>query len=510
MMPDKPKDVQLKLPRLIDIPTLATALGVSDRHIRRLVFDGRIPYVKWDHLVRFDEDEVTEWLQGCRRGQSAAATGTAGRQHLRGVVGPPSGHPGSVPQPWAAGALTSDCDKRGRSMTRRRDFGSVRQLSSVRWQARYILPAGERVTAPRTFATKAEAGRWLAATDTDRSRGLWVDPRAGKIRLDEYARAWLDSQARIAPRTREIYESQIEHHILPVVAAGVPALGDALIADMTSELVRAWYAALARDRSASIAAKAYTRLRQILSQAVDDDRIAKNPCRIDGGGAERHPEQRFASLSELYDLANAVPAGYRALILTAGLAGLRQGELFGLRRRDVDLLQARITVRRKRLRLSSGQVIEDEPKSEAGRRTVAIPAQLVAELEAHLATLAQPGVNGYVFTSPAGVPLERSNFRYRVWVPAARAVGLEGLRFHDLHHTAGTLAARTGATTKEPMARLGHSSPQAAMVYQHAAEDRDRLIAERLDAMASESGLAPVLLIAGRHRGTGATETSAG
>ncbi|MHB1446441.1 MAG: helix-turn-helix transcriptional regulator [Acidimicrobiales bacterium] len=78
-MPDKPKDVQLKLPRLIDIPTLATALGVSDRHIRRLVFDGRIPYVKWGHLVRFDEDEVTEWLQACHRGQSAAATGTAGR-----------------------------------------------------------------------------------------------------------------------------------------------------------------------------------------------------------------------------------------------------------------------------------------------------------------------------------------------------------------------------------------------------------------------------------------------
>jgi integrase len=67
---------------------------------------------------------------------------------------------------------------------------------------------------------------------------------------------------------------------------------------------------------------------------------------------------------------------YRALILTAGLAGLRQGELFGLRQADVDLRRATITIRRKRLRLASGQVIEDEPKSRAGRRSVALPAAL--------------------------------------------------------------------------------------------------------------------------------------
>jgi hypothetical protein len=67
------------------------------------------------------------------------------------------------------------------------------------------------------------------------------------------------------------------------------------------------------------------------------------------------------------------------------------------------------------------------------------------------------------------------------------------------NHTAGTLSARTGATTKEIMARLGHASARAAMVYQHATEDRDRLIADRLSAMTIEAGLAPVLPITGRH-----------
>ena len=209
--------------------------------------------------------------------------------------------------------------------------------------------------------------------------------------------------------------------------------------------------------------------------------LAKNPCRIAGGGSERHPEQRFASLAELYDLAAAVPGRYRALVLTAGLGGLRQGELFALRRADVDLPGSRVVVRRKRLRLASGEVIEGTPKSEAGKRTVALPAPLVVELGEHLRRFGRAGADAYVFTSAAGEPIERSNFRMRVWLPATQAVGLDGLRFHDLRHTAGTLTARTGATTKEIMARLGHASARAAMVYQHATEDRDRLIAERLD-----------------------------
>lgn len=149
----------------------------------------------------------------------------------------------------------------------------------------------------------------------------------------------------------------------------------------------------------------------------------------------------------------------------------------------------------KRLLLASGETLEDDPKSEAGRRKVALPQPLVEELDRHLAAYGAPGSSGFVFTSANGVPLERGNFRSRVWIPATRRVGLDGLRFHDLRHAAGTLAARTGATTKEIMARLGHASPRAAMVYQHATEDRDRLIAERLAAMTAEAGYASVLSI---------------
>ena len=269
----------------------------------------------------------------------------------------------------------------------------------------------------------------------------------------------------------------------------MPALGTVALTDITPALVRQWYSALVAKHSASVAAKAYTRLRQVLTAAMNDDLIGKNPCRIQRGGVEHHPEQRFATMAELAAMAEAVPDRYRAMVLVAGLCGLRLGELFALRWDDVDLAGASITVRRKRLRLASGEVIEDDPKSRAGRRTVALPAVLVADLEHHRAVYGGPG--GYVFTSEEGTTLERSNFRQRVWLPAAKAAGLAGLRFHDLRHTAGTLAARTGATTKELMARLGHASPQASMMYQHAADDRDRRIAQGLDAMAEEAGLLP-------------------
>ncbi len=327
------------------------------------------------------------------------------------------------------------------------------------------------------------------ATRPERSSNHRVRPSgATKVgTLEVYAIQWLDQRTGLSPRTREIYSDQLRLHILPLVDDKVPALGKVPLAALTPELVRRWYRALADHRSPSVAAKAYVRLRQILARAVDDDRIAKNPCRIERGGVEHHPERRFATVDQLLDLADAVPARYRAMVLTAGLAGLRQGELFALRRDDVDLDAGEIHVRRKRLRLASGIVIEDDPKSAAGRRTVALPEPLVDELGTHFERFVPEEDDAYVFTSSEGLPLERNNFRRRVWDPATEKSGLDGLRFHDLRHSAGTLAARTGATTKELMARLGHASARAAMIYQHATEDRDRRIADALGEMVREA-----------------------
>jgi len=116
----------------------------------------------------------------------------------------------------------------------------------------------------------------LAAAEADQARGLWLDPAAGKVTLHAYANGWLAARVRISPRTREIYESQLRLHIFPVLVDGLPALGEVALNALTPDLVRGWYAALLAERGSSVAAKAYTRLRQILAEAVDDQRTRRH------------------------------------------------------------------------------------------------------------------------------------------------------------------------------------------------------------------------------------------
>jgi excisionase family DNA binding protein len=63
------------LPHLVDIPTLAGHLGVGVRHVRRLVAERRIPYVKWGHLIRFDLTDISKWVEESKRPLGASSKG---------------------------------------------------------------------------------------------------------------------------------------------------------------------------------------------------------------------------------------------------------------------------------------------------------------------------------------------------------------------------------------------------------------------------------------------------
>jgi integrase len=131
----------------------------------------------------------------------------------------------------------------------------------------------------------------------------------------------------------------------------------------------------------------------------------------------------------------------------------------------------------------NGQLIPGPPKTEAGRRTVTLPAVAAVALAEHLAEFADPGPEGLVFPASEGGYLRRSNFRRRWWLRATRAAGVEGLRFHDLRHSAATLALAAGANTRELMERMGHTSPAVALRYQHVMAGRDQAIAAALDEL---------------------------
>lgn len=159
---------------------------------------------------------------------------------------------------------------------------------------------------------------------------------------------------------------------------------------------------------------------------------------------------------------------------------MRWGEMAGLRRGSIDLAACEIRIMEALVRFGT-------PKSRAGKRTVAFAEEIADEIRWHLERFAEPGPNGLVFTGPKGGTLRRSNFCKSVWSKARDEVGQPGLHLHDLRHTGGTLSAAAGATLKELMARLGHSSVRAAMIYQHATHDRDKAIAKALGTFVREA-----------------------
>jgi integrase len=360
-------------------------------------------------------------------------------------------------------------------MASRRRFGAVRRLTSGRWQARYWDAAGRRVAAPTTFATKGDAQRWLSAAETDMGRGDWHDPRLGELPFAEWAERWLAAKApKLQPSTVELYRYLLRRHI-------VPRFGRAPIGQIGALEVQTWLGDLhGTALSPNTVAKAYRVLSGVMDGAVDAGLIARTPCRLKGAGTERSDEMQIATPEQVAAIAAAVGPRWEALVFTAAYTGLRWGELTGLRRRDVDLARRLITVTRK-LSEVNGQLAFGPPKTAAGRRTIGMPSFVGRSLAVHIDLYALPGGDGLVFPSSDGLPMRRSNFRRRVWEPAMGEVGMSGFRFHDLRHTAATLAAASGTSLKALMARIGHASAAAALRYQHVIDGQDADIVDYLE-----------------------------
>jgi len=347
-----------------------------------------------------------------------------------------------------------------------------------RWRARYRGPDGRERS--QTFDRKVDAERWLAQVETDKARGQWVDPAGGRITFGSWFAEWMATTTDLRSNTRQLYEYLGRRYL-------VPAFGAMELAKVTAIDIRRWLAGMRRTSlSANTVAKAYRLLSRLMTTAADEGLIGRSPCVIKGAGTEHLPEMKFATVGQVGELADAVGPRYRALVLLAAFGGLRWGELAGLRRRRVDLLHRTVAVA-EILTEVNGKLDIGPPKTDAGRRTVVLSAFLVDELATHMAQRGEAGPEGLVFPAPIGGPMRRSNFRRRTWEPATRRVGVPGLRFHDLRHSAGTLSAVAGATTKELMARMGHSSPRAALIYQHATTERDGAIADALDRLVAET-----------------------
>lgn len=260
----------------------------------------------------------------------------------------------------------------------------------------------------------------------------------------------------------------------------LPMFAEYELRAVTTADVQAWVSGLVEAGYASeTVRKAHNILQSILNAAVDSDLISRSPVRGIVLPRIERDEMRILSREEFGRLAGELEGvGYSVLATTAACSGLRFGELAGLHRTDVDALRRRITVRRS-LSEVRGVVREEDPKSKASRRTVAVPGWLVDRL----ALMLGGDPRGYVFGAPRGGPLRRGNFRYRVWLPAVDRAGLRGLRFHALRHTHVGWLIEAGEHPKVIQSRLGHASIRTTLdVYGHLMAGLDEAAAEALPA----------------------------
>jgi integrase len=362
----------------------------------------------------------------------------------------------------------------------RRGWGRIRQLPNKgkRWQASYVWPPfGTRHNAPTTFSTRALAERWLAAERMLIERGEWTPPKTRIHRevlkaqtFGDYATRWI-AERPLKESSRREYERMYRSFM-------ADELGPIPLHALDAATVRAWFANL--DTTPARKHKTYGRLASIVGTAVSDGLLSPNPCQLNVSKPPRQLKPAELTPAEVAQLAsNIAPQRFSALVLIGAWCGLRIGELIGLQRGDVSEDYSRITVSRQ-VDHSGGCHVTSVKQNE--QHTVVIPPHIRADIKHHLDTNVGAEPDALLFPGK-GCHLSETSLR-NSWHAAVKSIGRTNIRVHDLKHHAGTATARVGATLAENMARLGHRSVAASLVYQHSVAGRDEEIAAALSELA--------------------------
>ena len=366
----------------------------------------------------------------------------------------------------------------------------------ARWYTRYRDPSGQQRT--KSFARKVDAQRYLTGVESAKQTGIYVDPARAKLTVAQWAERWLAGQAHLKPSTRERYEGILRAHILP-------RWGTTALADVSHSAVQAWVAELSVDLRPASVRKVHRVLSLVLTLAVKDGRLVRNPAQDVNLPRVNATEQRYLTHEQVHALAHAAAAPdvpskhrrameryteqYRLVVLFLAYTGVRFGEMAALRVRRLDFLRRRAVIAESVTLVNSRQVW-GTPKGHE-RREVPLPAFLVEALAEHIRgkepdDLVFAGVRG-------GGALRAPIFRRAAFDRAAEAIGMPGLHPHELRHTAASLAIASGADVKLVQKMLGHKSATMTLdQYGHLFDDRLNDIADRLDAAARAADVYPV------------------
>ena len=277
-------------------------------------------------------------------------------------------------------------------------MGSFSRTPQGRWRARYRDPAGR--SRSRTFDTKLEARRFLDATNADMHRGQWVDPAAGRLTLAEWAATYLATVTNLRPTTFATYQRDLDRYVLP-------HFGHLPLARIRPLDIRTWLAdELATGIAPTSVHRHFCTLRRLLRVAVETDLLVKSPCAGIKAPPVEPQEMRFLTATDVHRLAEEMHPHFRILVYTAAYAGLRWGELIGLKRARVEPVARTLTVLEQLFEVK-GAFLWQPPKTRAGRRRITIPAFLADMLAEQLAHRAGPAPAALCSPTRPGTRLPR-------------------------------------------------------------------------------------------------------
>lgn len=357
-----------------------------------------------------------------------------------------------------------------------------------RWLAGWVDPEGRERT--KAFSTKGPAERHAKAMETDRERGEYIDPEAGKVRFGVVAERWLASRV-VDPATAIRYESSLRLHVDPV-------FGRRQLRTIKPSEVAAWIADLDARFGPSTARTAFLVLHGTLEIAVDDEAIKRNPAK---GRAVKVPAEKSGrtvawSDDVVFRIVEGHPPEYRPIASTGAACGLRQGELFGLAEEDIDFDEMVIHVRRQVKKLGR-EFVFALPKNDS-ERTVPMsegPALILKDhIEAHEPrpyTLpwersdGEPRTVNLMFRWTDDKHIRARTYDELVWKPAlfyagviseptkdrrgrSQYVSSRENGMHALRHYYASITLADGVIIKELAEYLGHGDPGFTLrLYTH-------------------------------------------
>jgi integrase len=376
--------------------------------------------------------------------------------------------------------------------------GSVIRYAGKRgatWSIRYRDADGRRVS--ETLGRALDGWDKKRATEALRERLVDVK-REGRRKLEPitfatFAREWLASY----PATKDLKRSTTEGYTSIVEGHLIPEFGRLQLAAIDARELDAYIARKRRDGLAPRTLNRHLNLLHSLMKAAEGRGLVRsNP--VSAVERPREPRRRWTILSPVEigrverafaELAEAAEGEERAwreqarvVFLTIVSAGLRRGEVLGVRWRDVSLADpAGATLR---VRETWVRGAPDTPKSEKSERTIALGERLASELFDHRARTTYQSDDERAFCNPlTGRPLDPKRYAATLRLALKRAKVDGKLRpFHDGRHTSITNAAAAGTSPAALMARAGHSDFKTTQGYIDLAGETFREEAELLEA----------------------------